>query len=200
MAWSIICSSKAGRGLGVKHWELLNWALLSKWDLMILIEDDSTCHKVLSFKYANINALTLDPSYSINNLKSSLWWMDLRISLGSWGLDSNRFGKCISYKLGKWANVYFLTDYWVGVESLCLQFLVLFDFFLQGPRVKICESRSWLIGDWIWNVGENRVLLLEPSRRECVIIFSSSWTSFPHVPNMLDKFVWWCESRGIFSR
>lgn len=40
MAWSTICLLKSEGGLGVKHHDLFNRAILCKWGWRILVEDD----------------------------------------------------------------------------------------------------------------------------------------------------------------
>lgn len=45
--------------------------------------------EVLQFKYGDIKAKILDPSLACNNVKSLIWWHNIRFSLALWGSDPN---------------------------------------------------------------------------------------------------------------
>lgn len=102
VAWSSICMSKVGGGLGVKNCDMFNMTLMNKWGWKILVEEDALWHKVLSFKYGDHENLL-----SFRNSKSSTWWSDLRILLSNWLADNNWFNHSLSCKVGNGLDIDF---------------------------------------------------------------------------------------------
>lgn len=83
---------------------------------------------VISFRYGDINVGILDPSLSCNNSKPSLWWIELRLSLGFWCLEAKWFTKGILCKAGKGNEIDIWRAHWLGVEPHYKQFPYLFTF------------------------------------------------------------------------
>lgn len=98
VSWpTAICKPKLEGGLGVQHCELFNIALRSKWAWKFPSYANLVWYSLLTFKYGDIKGLILDPSWLFNSRKSSVWWKDLRLSIGYYG--RNRIGLAIAYNV-----------------------------------------------------------------------------------------------------
>lgn len=80
--WEDISRSKSDVGLGIKNRDLFNMALLSKWAWKIISNQYSFRDDILAFRCRNIMSELLEPSRFIDYVKSSLWWRDLKATMG----------------------------------------------------------------------------------------------------------------------
>ncbi|XP_058776651.1 uncharacterized protein LOC131650971 [Vicia villosa] len=196
VSWSTICLPKSAGGLGVKHCEIFNRALMSKWGWKIMAETGSLWQDVLTFKYGDIKgAIRADDSPSVNP-KHSLWWRDLCILLGVWGAETNWFRKCISCRIGNGADIDFWRDRWIGNDTLCNQFPMLFEA-LQEPSVRISEAGHFEQHGWVWAFCDISSPLSALEAEACDSLINILQHIEPNVLNQ-DVFIWW-PSAASFS-
>lgn len=100
------------------------------------------------FKYKDPRRLILVSSWKVNDSKSSLWWRDLRLIIGSCRDDNSWFGNSIALKLGDGLFVGFLRHKWLGPSPLYLKFHKLFGC-VSNNRSIISNVGAWSNGEWL---------------------------------------------------
>lgn len=122
-------------------------------------------------------------------------WIDLRISLGSFRVDSSWFANGISYKLGNGSSLNFWRHKWLRSSPLRDQISNLFSY-VQSSRSKVMNLGNWTNGIWNWSVVFNQDMLQISTRTD--------WANLHHnlininlVHKSPNKFVWWCDLAGF---
>lgn len=130
-------------GLRVKNCELFSISLLSKWAWNILYNLEADWSRVLSFKYGDTKSRLLNATWVVNNMKTSLWWRDLRLSVGVCRGKYKKIGHKKSCKLGNNSSIDLWRNKWFSAEYFCTLFPDLFLLF-QYSRLKVEDVDSWL--------------------------------------------------------
>lgn len=79
ISWLSVCKLMSEDGLGIKHCERFNLSLLSKWKWHILDKPKVIWYDLLSMRYGDIKAETLEVKRQLLNKSDSLWWRNLSL-------------------------------------------------------------------------------------------------------------------------
>lgn len=71
VSWNKVCSPKESRGLGVKHLNIFNIALLGKWKWRFLVDKSAIWLDILKARYGDLDSPTSVASWNSRN--SSKW-------------------------------------------------------------------------------------------------------------------------------
>lgn len=113
-----MCKTYELGGLGIKDVELLNTALLYKWKLRILKEQDSLLSNILRSWYGNIENKVLVGDNSVLKNKDSIWWRDLIILNGLKVTTQNQLVATVLYKVKNGSRTAFWHANWIGNQPL----------------------------------------------------------------------------------
>jgi len=103
IAWSSVCLSKEGGGLGVRRLREFNLALLGKWCWRLLEDRGCFWYRVLVARYGEEAGRLED-----GGRRGSSWWREIvKIRDGDGGDEGGWFGARVSRVLGDGKNTFF---------------------------------------------------------------------------------------------
>lgn len=111
-SWSSICPPKRHRGLGLRHLDAFNQALLAKHGWRFLTNPDSLCVKIMKAKYfPNTGFLKAN-----NGKNSSYSWSSIL-----WGRELLKKG--VGWKLGTCLSINVWEDNWIPSDTMFKPFV-----------------------------------------------------------------------------
>ncbi|XP_058764980.1 uncharacterized protein LOC131638429 [Vicia villosa] len=160
VSWHNICKPKAEGGLGIKHIDHFNNALLSKWKWRILKEGSSLWKNILESRYGDVQkAVLLGVDFKLRKT-DSIWWKDMMAASMSKTNGLDCFAGNISFKLGDGKNIMFWFGRWFGGAPLKNRFPLLFSL-SRKPQGSIMEMGVRVGLVWLWNFQVDSNVLME---------------------------------------
>ncbi|XP_058725667.1 uncharacterized protein LOC131596956 [Vicia villosa] len=100
VCWDTVYKYREEGSFGVKNVEIMNVALIIKWELRILVENDAIWCGVLKARYGNSKCKVLIGDVSVVGNKDSIWWRDVLLSDNYDCLLDKHFAGAVDVRVG----------------------------------------------------------------------------------------------------
>lgn len=196
ISWRWVCKPNDQGGLGVKHYEMFNISLLSKWKWCILNEVNVLWSGFLSLRYEDIKYKMLDDVKLLVNINDSLWGRHFDSYRCFRKKDYHWFSNNISCKIGNGYSIDCWRNKCLGSSSFRRLFPLIF------ARAAYQKHKVSTMGDWVDNawilvvkLQEDRLVQVdEDAQLESLL---SILQDVQLNRQVYDSFIWWRNKHGF---
>jgi hypothetical protein len=196
LSWDSVCLPKKLGGLGVKHMELFNMALIAKWRWRCLTDINAAWFPLLLFRYgdsAGHHGLVFNGSTC---RKDSIWWRDLCLIDYSRQSCLNWFSESVVRRIGDGTQTRFWDHKWCG--NICIKDKFQRLYSLATCKDDVVTDLLKFNGDrWVWSWHWRRPLLAW--EEEQLIEMEEALDGTSLLEGTEDKWVWTHDAAAGFS-